>query len=217
MGLSTGDFNNDGIFDIYCTDIKLNSLLRGNKDHTYTDLALSNGVQDTEWAWQPRFADFDNDGDEDLYVVNGYEGVAYQNVLFKNLGIENGGGFIDNSKNSNVGLTYLSECFESFDYDNDGDMDMLISSELDKESPVFFNNKTIDQTIPAGKGWFKVSLEGTKSNRNGFGAILEIRCGGNKQFRLYHGVGLYSQSVQPIHFGVGATTQIDTLLVNWPS
>lgn len=217
MGLSTGDYNNDGIFDIYCTDIKLNSLLRGNKDHTFTDLALSNGVQNTEWAWQPRFADFDNDGDEDIYVVNGFESVADQNVLLKNLLVENGGGFSDNSKNSNLGITYLSECFESFDYDNDGDLDILVSSEPGGESPVFFDNRTIDQTIHPGKRWFKLSLDGTKSNRNGFGATIEIRYGGKKQFRLYHGVGLYSQSVQPIHFGVGTTNLIDTLLVNWPS
>jgi len=217
MALTTGDYNNDGIFDIFCTDINANSLFKGNKDNTFTDEAIVNGVQNTDWAWGSKFADFDNDGDEDLYVVNGYEGVAYQNVLFKNLLVENGGGFSDISKSSKVGIDFLSECFESFDYDNDGDLDLLVSSELDGYSPVFYNNKTIDQTIPAGKRWFKVSLEGTKSNRNGFGASLEIRYGGKKQFRLYHGVGLFSQSIQPVHFGVGTTTQIDTLLVKWPS
>ncbi|HEY3369294.1 MAG TPA: CRTAC1 family protein, partial [Prolixibacteraceae bacterium] len=217
MGLATGDYNNDGIFDIYCTDIKANSLFKGNKNNIFSDLAATYGIQNTDWAWQSRFADFDNDGDEDIYVVNGYGGVAYQNVLFKNLMVEKGGGFSDNSESSNLGISALNECFETFDYDNDGDMDILISSELGGESPAFFNNKTIDQIVTPGKRWLKVSLEGNKSNRNGFGASLEIRYGGKKQFRLYHGVGLYSQSVQPIHFGVGTTSQIDTLLVNWPS
>ncbi len=217
MGLTTGDYNNDGIFDIFCTDINVNSLFKGNKNSVFTDEAVSNGVQKTDWAWGTRFADFDNDGDEDLYVVNGYEGVAYQNVLYNNLLVENGGGFSDISESSKLGIFFLSECFESFDYDNDGDLDLLVSSELDGKSPVFYNNKTIDQNLPAGKNWFKVSLEGKKSNRNGFGATVEIRYGGKKQFRLYHGVGLYSQSIQPIHFGVGSTAQIDTVLVNWPS
>lgn len=217
MGLSTGDYNNDGIFDIFCTDINANSLFKGNSDNIFSDQAVPNGVQKTDWAWESRFADFDNDGDEDLFVVNGYGDVTNQNVLFKNLLVEKGGGFSDISKSSNVGIYFLSECFETFDYDNDGDMDILVSSELDGKSPVFYNNKTIDQTNLPGKRWFKISLEGKKSNRNGFGAKLEIRYEGKKQFRLYHGVGLYSQSIQPIHFGVGTAIQIDTLLVNWPS
>lgn len=217
MALATGDYNNDGIFDIYCTDINANSLFKGNKNNVFSDLAATNGVQNTDWAWESRFADFDNDGDEDIYVVNGYEGVAYQNVLFKNLLVEQGGGFSDISKSSNVGIYFLSECFESFDYDNDGDLDLLVSSELNGKAPVFYNNTTIDQTISSGKTWLEVSLEGTKSNRNGFGARLEIWYDGKNQFRLYHGVGLYSQSVQPVHFGLDSATRIDTLLVNWPS
>lgn len=217
MALATGDYNNDGIFDIYCTDINANSLFKGNKNNVFSDLAAASGVQNTDWAWESRFTDFDNDGDEDIYVVNGYEGVAYQNILFKNLLVERGGGFSDISKSSNVGIYFLSECFESFDYDNDGDLDILVSGELDGKSPVFYNNKTIDQTIPSGKTWLEVSLEGTKSNRNGFGASLEIRYDGKKQFRLYHGVGLYSQSIQPVHFGLDSAIRIDTLLINWPS
>lgn len=217
MALTTGDYNNDGIIDIYCTDINANSLFKGNNNHTFTDLAAFNGVKNTDWAWEARFADFDNDGDEDLYVVNGYEGVAYQNVLFRNLLLEKGGGFTDISKSSNVGIFFLSECFESFDYDNDGDLDLLVSSELDGKTPVFYNNKTIDQLAPPEKRWVEISLEGSKSNRNGFGTELEIRCDGKRQIRLYHGVGLYSQSIQPVHFGVGKAVQIDTLLVKWPS
>ncbi len=217
MALTTGDYNNDGIIDIFCTDINVNSLFKGNKNHTFTDQAALNGVKNAEWAWEARFADYDNDGDEDIFVVNGYEDRIFQNFLFRNLWIEKGGGFSDVSKSSQVGIYYHSECFESFDYDNDGDLDLLVSSEQDGKSPVFYNNTLIDQTIIPEKRWFKVSLEGTKSNRNGFGASLEIRYGGKKQFRLYHGVGLYSQSAQPVHFGVGNVTQIDTLLVKWPS
>lgn len=217
MGLTLGDYNNDGFFDIYCTDIAVNSLFTGLSDSTFSDDASFYGIRDTDWAWDTRFADFDNDSDEDLFVVNGYAGAAFQNVLFKNLFAEEGDGFIDISEGSQVGIEFFSECFEEFDYDNDGDLDIIVSSGLGHSSPIFYNNQLIEETPPSDHNWIKVSLSGVKSNRNGFGAIIKIRYDGKQQHRFYHGAGMYSQSIQPVHFGIDTVSRIDSLLVLWPS
>jgi len=217
MGLTIGDYNRDGLLDLYCTDIRLNSLFRQNPDHSYSDLAGDYGIRDTDWAWETRFADFDHDADEDLFVVNGYKGVAFRNVLFKNLHSESGGGFGDVSELAGVGDEILSECFEVFDYDNDGDLDILVSTESGNENLYFYDNMLIGASIPPGGNWMKVSLTGTQSNRNGFGSSIELIYGNQHQVRYHHGAGLYSQSIQAVHFGLDTVSRIDTVLIRWPS
>jgi hypothetical protein len=131
--------------------------------------------------------------------------------------VEQGEGFSDASAGSGLGQKIESECFEVFDFDHDGDLDILLSSWPENESPVFYDNGFISDTVPPGGNWLKVSLVGSRSNRNGIGATLQLNYRGNTQYRYHHGAGLYSQSIQPIHFGLDTVTLIDSLLVFWPS
>jgi len=217
MGLTIGDYNQDGRFDLYCTDINANSLFRRDSGQVFTDVGQGNGVRSTDWSWDTRFADFDNDTDEDIFLVNGYQTAPFRNTYFKNLLMEEGGGFSDQSVSSGLGALLLSESFSCFDYDNDGDLDILVSVETPGEKPAFYNNDLIGTGETTGSNWIKFSLVCSSSNRSGFGSVIEIRYRGQGQKQYYHGVGLYSQSILPVHFGLDTVTSVDTLIVNWPA
>ncbi|MEM9848372.1 MAG: ASPIC/UnbV domain-containing protein, partial [Bacteroidota bacterium] len=96
-------------------------------------------------------------------------------------------------------------------YDEDGDLDMLVSNTNDHPY-LYQNTGRASQT-----NWLQVELEGTTSNRNAFGAILKATGNGRTHQRYHHGANIMSQSIKPVHFGLGDMKIIDTLLVIWPS
>ncbi|HEV2664643.1 MAG TPA: VCBS repeat-containing protein, partial [Blastocatellia bacterium] len=128
------DYNNDGLMDIYLvnsgpsdffmpkTPIK-NALYRNNGDGTFTDVADKAGVgcgQMGHFGMGAAAADFDGDGWQDLYVTN-----YGKNVLFRNNG---DGTFTDATEKAGVAAPNWSTCATFFDYDNDGKLDLFVSS-----------------------------------------------------------------------------------------
>ena len=214
MGLTIGDYNNDGLFDIFVTNIGRNALLTNNGDNTYLDLAQDQNVLQTGWAWDTRFSDFDLDGDEDLFVVNGYRG-GDNNYYFKNLFVEGGNSFSDISEQVNFNDYTTSLGAEVFDYDNDGDLDIFLANV--NKSAYFYENKLIDQNQSEVLHWFKMSLVGTISNRDAIGTTVSVTTDISTIYRYYTGVGLMSQSLQPIHFGLGSASKILEIKIKWPS
>jgi hypothetical protein len=215
MGLTIGDYNNDSLFDLYLTNVNTNALFTNNGTNVFEDLAQEKGVYNAYWAWDARFSDFDLDGDQDLFVVNGFFNNKNQNIYFKNLLNEGEVRFSNNSEDVNLNALTHSMCMEVFDYDNDGDLDIYVSN-VDENS-FFYENRMINSNQPANLNWFKVSLEGTISNRDGLGTTLEIKTNSGSQYRHYTGAGLFSQSLQPIHFGLNDTSEILELSIHWPS
>jgi hypothetical protein len=221
MGISIADYNNDGFFDVFCTAIDENFLLTNNGDGTFLELANQKGVDDTDWSWGSSFSDFDLDGDEDLFVSNGYaiEDTGYGpqiNYYYENKINETEGKFIDNSQG--FGLVELSNSVEAldFDYDNDGDIDLLVTNS-DREC-FFYENRLLNfDNIETTINWFKVKLEGTVSNRDAIGTILTITTLDGVLKRYYSGVGFLGQSLKGVHFGLGDVTEILNLEVKWPS
>lgn len=220
MGIAVGDYNNDGNFDIFITAIQENALFtNGGSSTKYTNVAAGLGVDKAGWAWDVTFSDFDLDGDEDLFVVNGFEygsSTSDFNKYFENLHANGQNKFVDSSTKTNLGELAVSVGQAVFDYDNDGDLDVFVTNN-DKAS-YFYENKITDFTQQkTALHWLKVALQGTISNRDAIGTKITITTNKGSLHRYYSGVGFLSQSLKPVHFGLGDANEIIELKITWPS
>lgn len=215
MGLAVGDFNKDGYFDLFVTAINNNTLLTNLGNNNFQDQADIFGVGNTLWSWGNRFADFDLDGDEDLFIANGFKDVGPQtNYYFRNnYPISN---FADASIELGFNQSTMSIDANDFDYDNDGDLDLIVSDS--NGSFLFFENRMLnfDDTTPV-KNWVKINLEGTISNRDAIGATITVTTENSTYKRYHSGVGCLSQSLKPLHFGLNDDTEINSIKIKWPS
>ncbi len=217
MGVDLGDYDNDGFFDIYLTNIsavKPCPLFRNNGDGTFTNAAKQAGVDNSDWAWGAEFFDSDHDGDQDLYVVNGFINFQYDNYFFKNMLKSDifefeRPFFWDVSRDAGCNGSEEARGLVVFDYDNDGDMDMLVGNWWAK--PHLYENRS--ETA----NYLKVKLEGVISNRDAFGARVKLVAGDLVIHRINDGVDFLGQSIMPLHFGVAAADIIDSLTVVWPN
>ncbi len=214
MGIALSDYNNDGLADLFITNINESSLYQQTSKGVFENVAVRLGLESTDWAWGCQFQDFDHDLDVDLMVLNGFNKKAgnryYENQL------ESGReGFIDKSAEYGFAEPSLSNSLATFDYDLDGDLDILISNTDDQLQ--LFENQLIDDSPTTNKNWLQIALEGTLSNRDAIGTIVTISLGDTLLTRYYHGAGLMAQSLQPVHFGLGSVTHFDELTITWPS
>lgn len=100
-----------------------------------------------------------------------------------------------------------------FDLDNDGDLD-IVTNDFNSEPQVLISNLTERKRIH----WLKIVLEGTASNRNGLGATVRVRAGGETYSQYNDGKsGYLAQSVLPLYFGLGDSTEVESIEVDWPS
>ncbi len=212
MGVCIGDYNNDSFFDIYLTNISFSHpcpLFTNSGDGYFVENGAELGVHNTGWAWGTEFFDCDHDGDVELYVVNGNVVEGGENFFFNNMTTEGSGGFFDVSQQSGANGGFEARGLVVFDYDNDGDLDMLVANW--HAEPYLYENETIT------KNWLKIQLQGTESNRDGFGAIVSLTINGKTTYRHNDGVEFLGQSVQPIHFGMGEATIAEQIFVRWPN
>ncbi|WP_232457088.1 FG-GAP-like repeat-containing protein [Polaribacter sp. SA4-12] len=225
MGMTVGDYNLDGKFDIFITGIYKNILFENKGNSTFKDSALEEKINNTKWAWGTLFADFDLDGDEDLFIVNGYHldfapiqngDVKIQNnVYYKNLYQEGENTFTDFSNASNLGDKTISVSSVGFDYDNDGDLDLYVTN--NDRTSFLYENTTTSLNSNNPNNWFKVDLEGTTSNRDAIGTIVKVYTENKELLRYYSGVSFFSQSLQSINFGLGNENKISKVTIKWPS
>ncbi len=218
MGICMSDVNNDGLFDLFITAISRNILLTNNGNNTFQNSTETYGISGTGWAWGNKFADFDLDGDEDLFIVNGYDYPGNQkefNVYYENLLNENSLTFRDRTRI--VGLQDIGYSTEGldFDYDNDGDLDLIVTNT--DGNPFFYENRTLDYDQDSNLNWFKIILEGVTSNKNAFGTKITLKTDQGIYRRYYNGIGFLGQSIKPIHFGLNTSSEILELIIKWPS
>jgi hypothetical protein len=223
MGADFGDFDHDGWLDLYYTtsSFQNDELLENNHDGTFTNVTNPAGHGASTYSfvkWGTSFADLDNDGWEDLFVVNGH---LYPEADKFDLGLvykQRPLVFLNNHNSTfrEVGLAMgLSERWKSRglavgDYDNDGRLDLLINN-LD-DGPVLLHNEMPPQH------WLLIRCVGTKSNRSAVGARLTLKAGDLRQIReIKAGMSYLSSNDLRVHFGLGAHDKVDSLEVRWPS
>ena len=223
MGVDAADFDADGWQDLFVADIdqELFSLYQNQKDLTFVDKPGEIG-QATRLlsGWGLRFFDYDNDGDPDLILANGHpdDMVEVQSLRVKYreplLMFEN-----ENGKYRNVSATSGAAFAKDWparglsvgDYDNDGDLDVLIINNGD--APVLLRNDGGNKN-----NWLGLQLVSTKSNPGAVGAMITWEAGGVKRTRLKTSGGSYLSSHDPREIlGVGKAAKIDSLQIKWPS
>jgi enediyne biosynthesis protein E4 len=225
MGLGVADYNCDGWLDIFKTNFSNDTcdLYRNNKDGTFTDATFASGIGvNTQYvAWGCGFVDYDNDGWADILQVNGHVypridqyhlGSTFKNprIVYHNLG---NGKFKDVSAEMGPGI---SERFSSRgcafgDYDNDGDIDVVVNNMNDL--PSLLRNDGGNK-----KNWIKIKLLGTHCNRTAIGARVRVVTGKHSQIDEVHsGTSVMSQSDLRLHFGVDEAKRIDLVEVKWPT
>ena len=226
MGVDVGDFDNSGKPGIVITnfDNEMIGLYRATKAGDYTDVAISAGVGGASrrtLGFGCGFADLNLDGFLDLIAVNGHIDDTVRNVrrdvpyaqpplLFLNEGEgrfedvagEVGGGFA---------VPKVARGLAYGDYDRDGDIDVLLTT---NNGPAYlFRNDQL-----AGNRSIRFHLVGTKSNRDGIGAVVRISHGGQSQMRMIRSGSSYlSQSELAAVFGVGSRDRIERVVIEWPS
>ncbi|WP_194526659.1 FG-GAP-like repeat-containing protein [Zobellia roscoffensis] len=218
MGIAVGDFNEDGNFDYYVTNIGHNKLYENQGLLSYEDVARDLNVSDgTGVCWGTAFLDVDNDGHLDLYASKGSLlnlNDTQNNLLYLGFGKENrfedvSETLVTNQPNKARGMAYG-------DLNNDGKLDMITAnirvSEENRGSTKVYMNTSTD---PAN--WLKVKLEGTVNNRSGYGALIKIYTKGKEQIREVSGGSSYlSAHSSLVHFGLDQERTVDSLVVQWP-
>ena len=217
MGTAVGDYNNDGWMDYYVTNIKFNYfMVNQGAGKPFVNKARELGMSFFAISWGANFADFDHDGDVDLFVANGDLNpncVPMADFYFENMG----GKFEDHARAIGLADYGIGRGSVTFDYDNDGDLDLLVVNQepvLDYPVPSFTRLYRNDST---SGNWVKIALKGVEAESHGIGSKIEVEAGGIKMIREIDGGGSshLSQNSTIAHFGLGNATKIDKITVYW--
>jgi len=226
MGVGVADYDCDGWFDIFKTNFSddTSDLYHNNGDGTFSDVTFAAGVgQNTQVVgWGCGFLDYDNDGWADILQINGHVypevdkatdlGTHFKEprILYHNQG---NGKFKDVSSESGPGITerFSSRGAAFGDYDNDGDIDVLVLNMNDP--PSLLRNDGGNR-----RNWIKIKLVGTVCNRTAIGARVRVTTGKHVQMDEVHsGSSVMSQGDLRLHFGLGEATSVDSIEVKWPT
>jgi hypothetical protein len=224
MGVGVGDYNLDGHLDLFKTHFSDDScvLYRSDGKGNFDDVTRQSrvGVETRYVCWGAGIFDLDNDGYPDIFMVTGnvYPEVGRKlpqypyktpRVVFRNLGNQSFEELLE-AAGPGVAAAHSSRGCAFGDFDNDGDIDILIINM--HEPPSLLRND-----IRGKQNWIKVKLEGVKSNRSAIGARVLARYGGKTQVQsVLSQSSFYSCNDPRLHFGLGSNISVD-LDVHWPN
>ena len=223
MGIDAGDYDNDGRLDLFVTNLseETNDLYHNDGGGVFSDQTFTSGIGGVSLltlGFGTFFFDPDLDGDLDLFVANGHIidniGLYSDSVTFEqpmHLLINDGAArFKLESAGPPFQGTHLGRGAVPFDFDDDGDSDILMTQN-DRPAILLAN------VTPRRNGWLVLTLEGLPPNRDAVGARVVLEAGGRRQIREARTAMSYlSQGDRRMHFGLGAATAIDRLVVRWP-
>jgi enediyne biosynthesis protein E4 len=224
MGLDFRDYNNDGYPDIVLVALNNQTfpIYRNKAGKGFEEVTYASGMRQLSRSmagYGAGFFDFDNDGWKDLFISRGHVEsipkpgmeVEQLNTVFRNTGA-NGqwealtaeAGFDASPPARHRGCAFA-------DFDGDGRIDVVVSA-LGKDAEIWMNRSE-------GSGhWLAVELEGTKSNRDGIGAVVKVVTPAGPQYNhMTTSVGYASSSHGPVHFGLGNFTVAKLVEIKWPS
>jgi hypothetical protein len=224
MGVDAADFNGDGWQDLFVSNIDHEdfALYENRGNGTFRDLAKAEPIGRATRllsGWGVKFFDFDNDSRMDLILANGHPNdmigkytpaVSYRQPLrlfqqtdghFRDVSTEAGSAFQD---------AFSARGLAVGDYDNDGRLDVLVL--VNGGAPLLLHNRSGE-----GNNWIGIKLEGSKSNRDGTGAVIRWSAGGQTFSRLKTAGGSFLSSHDPrIILGLGDAKKLDWLEIRWP-
>lgn len=242
------DYDNDGDIDMFMAkcgggeERRTNQLFRNNGNGSFTEVAASANLADPIQTWSSAWADYDNDGDMDVFI-GGYNGTSHK--MMKN---NNDGTFTDITNTTNLGFfTYTGIDNFPVDFNNDGFIDIFSNGNIlvndgDTVNMSFtaystgmpphgavgdLNNDGFLDVASGTKmyinngnlnNYIKINLDGVGLNKNGIGARVEITTNSGKQIRdIRSGEGFRYMNSLTAHFGLGTDTNVIAVKVYWPS
>jgi len=225
MGVDVADYDLDGWPDIVMTNFQWesNTLYHNLGNGLFRDVSVDAQLGASSFdrlAFGINFFDYDLDGDEDIYVVNGHidediehfdpqASYAQRDQLYRNDGA---GSFSEVSDSAGPGLEIerVGRGSAVADYDNDGDPDLFVLNTA--ETAVLLRNDSAH-----ADNWLELTLRGAQNNRDGYGARVELWSEGRRQVKEKRSSASYlSQNDPRLHFGLGAAERADSLVIYWP-
>ncbi len=233
MGVDFRDLDNDGWPDIAFTALNNQTFpifqnVRGAnaKGREFNEITSPSGMRTASLAHSGfglGIADLDNDGWKDIFVSGGHvlsrmtlgADVDQYNMVFRNPGAANGKPGRWKGSIAEAGLEGApparSRGLAFGDFDGDGRMD-AVTTAIGREAVLWMNRS------PGAAHWLNVTLDGTRSNRDGIGAVVKVVSTSKTQYNHQTtSTGYASSSDGPVHFGLGADTDVSSVEVRWPS
>jgi hypothetical protein len=250
MNVDVGDYDRDGLPDLYVTNItdeymkECNMLWHNNGDGTFLDLASETGACDSDWGWAAKFADLDNDGWEDLFVVNGLRSAGPENYIpvllemiltpgidfadlrsYPDIGTMSWSGRQKKRLFRNLGGGTFKEIGAAAGVANELDGRGIGVADLDGDGRLDLVQTSAGQPTllyhnrSEGTGHsIELTLVGRRSNRDAIGARVTVVAGGEVYTRQVDGGNGYAgQSSTRIHVGLGRAATVESIEIRWPS
>lgn len=225
MGVTLGDYDNDGDFDIFVTNIfennKHNLLLRNDSKNgvaQFRELAGKVGVDDAGFGWGCTFFDANNDTLLDLAVTNGwFNGVGFQDqsrVFLQRTQVP--GTFEDVTTTSGFEDDFYGSCLISADLNRDGDLDLLqVCNPSLFEGPFRILENQLNETAPTN--WLAIRPRQADKNHWCFGAVVTVEIGDLSMTRpIISSTSIHGQQPAEAYFGLGDAQAADRVIVTWP-